>query len=494
MDVLDANTCYRALRTHDARFDGCFFVGVTSTGIYCRPVCRVKLPKQENCRFFVHATTAESEGFRPCLRCRPELAPGSSPMEATYRLARHAKQLVDDGFLCEVRLTDLATHLNISDRQLRRAFQQEFGISLVSYAQTKRLLLAKQLLTETALPVTEVAYASGFESLRRFNALFKERYRLSPSALRSSRISCERSDALTVSVAFRPPFAWKAHLEFLATRAIQGVEFVTNDSYARSVRLLVGTKVIGGWLVVTCDEKRASLRVRVDAGLVPLFPIILGRVKHLFDANCQPDLIEKALGSQLATESGLRLPGSFDGFEMAIRAILGQQVSVKGASTLTGRLVSKFGTLISTPIEGVTHLFPNADTLAKINVEAIQEIGIPHSRANTILGLARAVVADEVRLEPGCDVSDVMRRLEALPGVGPWTAQYIAMRALSWPDAFLSTDLGVLKALGTTSSQRAEEMSHAWKPWRSYAVMHLWRKLGTLEKENKDRTKKGERK
>ncbi len=482
MSVLNKNDCYQALLARDVRFDGCFFTCVTTTKIYCRPLCTAKTPQAENCFFVTLAAEAEAKGFRPCLRCRPELAPGMSSIEATYRLARHVKQLLDDGFLSDSDEVELAMHLNVSARHVRRVFKDEFGISLVSYLQTKRLLIAKQLLTETHLPITEIAFASGFSSLRRFNALFKENYRMAPSTLQKSKTRENQAKHLDILIPYRPPFSWTTHLEFLKMRAVGGVESIYDDSYFRSVKINHGKKVVCGWIAVTCDQKRNALKLRVDPILTQYFPAILVRVKHLFDVNCRPDLIEAVLGENLVQQKGLRLPGSFDGFEMAIRAIMGQQVTVKDASTLTSRLVAKFGTEFDSPFKGVTHIFPQAQMIAAVPAESIRQIGIPLPRAKAIVALALAVASGELRLEPGENVEEQMRRLNSLPGIGLWTAQYIAMRALAWPDAFLPTDLGVLKSLQTRNAKEAEIISEAWKPWRSYAVMHLWHRISQPKK------------
>ena len=289
MKLLDENSCYLALKTHDARFDGRFFVGVTSTRIYCRPICTVKTPKRENCRFFPAAAIAEANGFRPCLRCRPELAPGNSVFEVSERLARTAAALIEEGVLEEDGITSLADHLKVTDRHLRRIFKEEFGVSIIEYSQTKRLLIAKRLLTDTALPITEVALASGFASLRRFNALFKERYRLKPSDLRKRGPRKDRDDAFQFDLAYRPPYDWPSMMSFLEARAIAGVEHVANEKYLRSVAIEGKNSTSYGWVEVSNNESKSVLRVRVSfAAGKRSIPVVLTRLKRPFDLACDP--------------------------------------------------------------------------------------------------------------------------------------------------------------------------------------------------------------
>jgi AraC family transcriptional regulator, regulatory protein of adaptative response / DNA-3-methyladenine glycosylase II len=475
--TLDSDVCYRALRARDARFDGRFFVAVSSTRIYCRPVCTVKPPKRENCRFFPSAAAAEAGGYRPCLRCRPELAPGNASVDATTRLAQAAASMLEDRALDDEGLDAVAARLGITDRHLRRAFGAEFGVSPVEFAQTQRLLLAKRLLTDTALPVTEVAFASGFGSVRRFNALFRERYRLAPGRLRGLRQKAAAADALEFELAFRPPFDWPAVSAFLGARAIPGVEAVEGGRYRRTVRIAADGKAHAGWIAVSVSPKKPTLRVTVSASLAKALPPALSRVKALMDLACHPADVAQALGDLAERRPGLRVPGAFDGFEMAVRAILGQQVSVAGASTLAGRLAAALGDPVATPFESLRILFPTAAMVADVSPARIAKLGMPLARARTIAALARAVADGKLALVPNADVDATLDALRALPGIGEWTAQYIAMRALSWPDAFPHTDLGVMKALGTTDERRALAAGEAWRPWRAYAVMHLWQSL-----------------
>lgn len=475
--TLDPHTCYRALRARDARFDGRFFVAVSSTRIYCRPVCTVKPPRRENCRFYPSAAAAESGGYRPCLRCRPELAPGNASVDATTRLAQAAASLIEDRTLEADSLEAIAGRLGITDRHLRRAFGSEFGVSPVEFAQTQRLLLAKRLLTDTKLPVTEIAFASGFGSVRRFNALFRQRYRLQPQQLRRVAPPAGAQDTLNFELSFRPPYDWAAVGAFLGARAIAGVESVEANVYRRTARILVDGKDLPGWLEVGLSKSKPALRVAVSASLAKALPPVLSRVKALMDLSCQPAEVEQALGALAGFRPGLRVPGAFDGFEVAVRAILGQQVTVAAARTVAGRFAAAFGDPVTTPFAGLTTVFPPAERIAALPYGRIAKLGMPGARAKTVLALAEAVAGGELVLTPNADIEATLDRLRALPGVGEWTAQYIAMRALAWPDAFPHTDLGVMKALGEKDPKRVLAAGEAWRPWRAYAVMHLWRTL-----------------
>jgi len=483
---LDPDQCYRALRTHDARFDGRFFVGVGTTGIYCRPVCTAKTPLARNCRYFPSAAAAECEGFRPCLRCRPELAPGYATVDANRRLAQAAAGLIEDGRLEDASLAELAATLGVTDRHLRRVFQQEFGVAPVDYAQTQRLLLAKRLLTDTTLPVLEVAMASGFASLRRFNDLFRTRYRMTPGGLRKSAPVRVDSDRLSFDLAYRPPYDWPAMLAFLERRAVAGVEAIDGRRYRRTVRI-AGARldsrlrrndgVAKGWIEVALSPRSSALRVTASASLASVLPALLARVKSLLDLACRPDEISAALGPLADRHPGMRLPGAIDGFEVAVRAILGQQVTVAAATTIAGRFAKAFGEPVGTPHAGLDRLFPTADVVASKNPSDIAGLGIIATRARAIIALASEVATGSLRLDPSAPVEPTLAALERIPGVGPWTAQYIAMRALAWPDAFPHPDVAVLKAMGESNGRRALARAEAWRPWRSYAVLHLWKSL-----------------
>jgi AraC family transcriptional regulator of adaptative response / DNA-3-methyladenine glycosylase II len=546
--LLDNETCFRALTARDVRFDGVFFVGVTTTGIYCRPVCTARTPGFARCRFFPNAALAEREGFRPCLRCRPELAPGHAPVDAVGNLARRAAARIEAGALNDGRdLEQLAQELRISSRQLRRAIRQEFGVSPVELAQTNRLLLAKRLLAETSLPMIDVALASGFASVRRFNALFRDHYGLAPSQVRRSRCAAE-AGCIRLTLAYRPPLAWRPLLEFLAARGAAGVECTTGDSYARTV--CVGKA--RGWLRVEPIAGRNALMVELSTSLVPALSAILPRLRSLFDLAARPDVIEGHLMSGAASlldspcgaaavsnwsglwrppsppaplpggegrsdckageernecnggegtssraarnngtrsgddyktrlaESirrapGLRVPGAFDGFELAVRAILGQRVSVAAATTLAGRVAARFGEPVETPFPCLNRLTPTPERLAGVALSQLTRLGIAAPRAGAIRELARGVVEGTICLDPGANAQDVMNALKGISGIGDWTANYVAMRALRWPDAFPHGDLGLLRGAGMTSAAQLGRAAEAWRPWRAYAAMHLWR-------------------
>ncbi len=475
--ILDPDICYQAVLTRDARFDGRFFVGVSTTGIYCRPVCPVKKPKRRNCSFFSSAAAAESAGFRPCLRCRPELAPGNSSIEANARLAQRAASLIEDGILDGLRLSGLADRLGVTDRHLRRVFRAEFGTSPVRFAQTYRLLLAKRLLTDTRLSIIEVAMASGFASLRRFNALMKEHYRMSPTGLRRKAGGGEGAGAITLQLGYRPPLAWKELIAFLGDRAIEGVESVAEGSYRRSIGLKAGGRLHSGWIEVSPVHGRPTLEIRLDGALVKVIPQILAGVKRLFDLSSHPMEIASVLGTLAQKRPGLRVPGAVDGFEMAVRAILGQQITVKAARTIAARFAAVFGDPVQTPFQEIRHLFPEAEKIAGCRASDIAELGIVSQKAESIVALSRAVVDGTLHLEPGVDVDETVKALMNLPGVGTWTAQYVAMRALAWPDAFPHTDYGVMKAMNEKNSAKVLAAAKKWRPWRAYAVMYLWASL-----------------
>lgn len=480
--TLDSGALYQALAARDARFDGVFFVGVTSTGIYCRPICTAKTPKAANCRFFESAEAAEKARFRPCLRCRPELAPGNAPVDDSRRIAGMIAQRIDEGMLDDGGgLETVAKRFGWSARQIRRIVHRELGVSPIDLVLTRRLLLAKQLLTETALPITEVAYSSGFSSLRRFNDAFGRRYGMPPTRFRKSAAgegaALLAHDSLTLQLDYRPPFDWAALTQFLGARAIASVEHVRPDAYRRTVRL--GEHC--GWIAARQVQGRHALQIELAHALTPVLPALLWRVRHLFDLSARPDLIaghlaaDARLSTVVASAPGLRVPGAFDGFEVAVRAILGQQVSVKAATTLSGRFAAAFGEPITTPHAELSRLSPTAERVADATAAEVASLGIVRARAHSILAIARAMAEGDLVLEAGADPEPVMARLVELPGIGAWTAHYIAMRALRWPDAFPKEDAVLRKVLGGVTPASADALSQAWRPWRSYATMHLWR-------------------
>jgi AraC family transcriptional regulator of adaptative response / DNA-3-methyladenine glycosylase II len=474
---LEPDACFRATRARDARFDGRFFVGITSTRIYCRPVCGARPARRENQRYFASAAAAEGAGFRPCLLCRPELAPGLALVDASRQLARAAASLIEDGLASDDGLDAVARRLGVTDRHLRRVFEAEYGVSPVAYAQTARLLLAKRLLTDTQMPVTDVALAAGFGSVRRFNTLFAARYRLQPTALRRAAPRPSAVDFHRFLLATRAPFDHARLLAFFAARAVDGVEQVEGRRLRRSIAVTgADGKPLAGWIELR-PAARAGIEARVDARLAPALPRVLAACKHAFDLDCQPDAVAAGLGDLAAARPGLRLPGAFDGFETAVRTILGQQVSVKAARTLARRLVERFGTPIETPFPAVARLFPDAPRLAECAPTDIAGLGIIASRARAIVLLAREVAAGRIGLSPNVDVERTLESLRTLPGVGEWTVQAIAMRALHWPDAFPAGDIGVMRALRERRAAAIERIAEPWRPWRAYAVMHLWSSL-----------------
>jgi len=385
--TLDDEVCYRALTARDSRFDGVFFVGVKSTGIYCRPVCTAKTPGSDRCRFFASAALAERCGFRPCLRCRPELAPGNAPVDSSRTIARAAAARIEAGVLNNGgNLEDLAASLGLSSRQLRRTVRKELGVSPVELAQTNRLLLAKRLIAETQLPLVQVAFAAGFESVRRFNALFRSHYRLTPSTLRRASSKVIVGDGLRLVLAYRPPLNWDALLQFLAARAIPGVECVSGTSYHRTV----GVGEHRGWLSVSAAADRNLLNVDLATALAPALPSILVRLRNLFDLDARPDVIaghlalHPLLAPSLKRSPGLRVPGTFDPFELGVRALLGQQVSVRGASTLAGRIAWRFGEPIETPLACLNRIAPTAEAIAAARSATLAGVGLPRARAESL--------------------------------------------------------------------------------------------------------------
>jgi AraC family transcriptional regulator of adaptative response / DNA-3-methyladenine glycosylase II len=485
--TLDADAAYQALAARDARFDGRLFVGVTSTRIYCRPICRVRTPKRENCRFFETPAQAEAAAFRPCLKCRPEIAPGPglawSVMDASRTLARQAADWLDTRAASgdAPSLAELASRLGVSDRHLRRIFQSEHGVTPVQYLQTRRLLMAKQLLTDTQLPVSQVALASGFASLRRFNAAFADSYRMSPSRLRGEAADAAPSSdtAVSVTLGYRAPYDVARLTRFLAQRAIPGVEHVDALRIRRSVREGAVADV-AGWLDASFDTERSQLRLAFAPELAPFSARVVAAVRRWLDLDAAPQNIAAAL-TRLPGDAGLRLPGSVDAFELAVRAVLGQQVTVAAARTLARRVVERFGTPLATPWDEVSRAFPSPQRLARTAPDRIAELGIVGTRAHAIVALARAWPALSQQLGPRHPPDALIEQLCALPGIGAWTAHYISMRALSWPDAFPPNDVAVLKAMKTlfnTASQReADAIAEAWRPWRAYAVLRLWNTL-----------------
>ncbi|MBJ6765464.1 helix-turn-helix domain-containing protein [Myxococcaceae bacterium JPH2] len=480
MQTLDPRTCYQSLCARARRFDGLFFVGVSTTGVYCRPICPARTPRMDRCSFYRTAAEAELAGYRACLRCRPELAPGQAPVDSVPRLVAAAVARIDEGVLNTSSVEALAEELGVTARHLRRALEAELGISPVDLAQSRRLALAKQLLHDTSLPLTEVAFASGFQSVRRFNALFRGRFGRPPSALRRAGGKGTPSRSLVLRLDYRPPLDWEALLSFLRARAIPGVEHVSEGEYRRTVRW----GDTSGWVVVRHAKARPALIAEVSLSLSSVLMGVASRLRALFDLDAQPALVHEALKRDAVFEGtlrahpGLRVPGAFDAFELTMRAVLGQQVSVQAATTLSGRLAARWGTpLEDAPGPELSRLFPTAEEVAARTLDEVAALGMPASRANSVLGVARALVQGTVRLERDTDAAEAIAALDALPGIGPWTAHYVAMRALRWPDAFPEGDLALRKALGGVTTKELSQRAESWRPWRAYAAMHLWARL-----------------
>ena len=485
MERFDPETCYRALQTRDRRFDGRLFVGVTSTGVYCRPICPARTPKCENCRFFQTAAAAQEAGFRACLRCCPEISPELAGWRGTANTVSRALSLIAEGFLDqnEASADTLAERLGIGERQLRRLFEEHLGASPSSVAQTRRVLFAKQLLHETELSMTDVAMAAGFGSVRRFNDTFRALYRRPPSELRRHRRVHEARlsspPAITLHVAYQPPYDWSSMLAYLDARAIEGVEEVRNGHYRRTV----SHEGSDGIVEVANDPVRQGLTVSIQFPSVRALPVIVLRIRRMFDVYADVNSIgahlsnDPALARLIAERPGLRAPGGWDGFELAVRAILGQQITVEAARQLAGKLVRVCNQSSATLANGnLTCVFPTAGCLAASDLSAL---GMPNSRKNTLKALAEAAIRNPRLFEPVGSVEESMVRLRAIPGIGEWTAQYIALRALRETDAFPATDIGILRGamkldgIATTAAQligRAER----WRPWRAYAAQHLW--------------------
>jgi AraC family transcriptional regulator of adaptative response / DNA-3-methyladenine glycosylase II len=488
----ESKSLYKALVSRDRRFDGLFFVGVASTGIYCRPICPTKPPKQVNCRFYNTAQEAEQAGFRPCLRCRPELAPGSAPVDSSQRIAHLVVQKIEESTADEQSaLETIAGEFELSSRQIRRVIRKELGVAPIQLILTRRLLLAKQLLTETKLPVTEIAFASGFSSLRRFNDAFTTRYGMPPTRLRRKAVEdmsgVDGAGTSTLQLSYRPPYDWPGVLAFLKAREMKSVEWVTEHFYARTVRLGDAK----GWIRITRAEKKTALLLEFSHSLAPVLPALLNRVRNLFDLNARPEIISRHLAADevlsplVKANPGMRVPGAFSGFEMGLRAILGQQVTVKSATTVAGRLAAAFGDPIATPFPALNRLTPAPERIAAARFDQFARLGITGARSKCIVGLAQAQASGRLSLDSGNHHSPeaTIERLVELPGIGRWTAHYIAMRALRWPDAFPKEDIAVRNNLGGVTSKQAEAMSQAWRPWRSYAVLHIWRRAKEVKPE-----------
>jgi AraC family transcriptional regulator of adaptative response / DNA-3-methyladenine glycosylase II len=482
MDVAPS-VCYRAVLARDGRYDGRFFTCVKTTGIYCRPICPARPPKLENCRFVKTAAAAQDAGFRPCLRCRPESSPDLDAWRGTSATVSRALKLIEGGALDGGDVAALAERLEIGERQLRRLFRQHVGAAPISVAQTRRVLLAKQLIHQTDLSMIDVALASGFGSVRRFNETFQHLYQRPPGELRRRANSAAAGPEISLLLAYRAPYDWEAMLRFLELRAIEGVEVVEDGTYRRVIEL-DGTR---GWIRVAHAQREGGLRVTVRFGRLDALPTMIARIRRMFDLSAEPGAIEAALSSDrvlaplVAARPGLRVPGAWDPFEIAVRAVLGQQITVKAATRLAGRIVAALGTAVGEDIggTGLTHAFPSPE---QFKLKALAGLGMTQARAETIAGIAAAAERDARLFDPRGDLSETVARLRELPGVGEWTAQYIAMRGLGESDAFLAGDVGIQRRLDLAGRRPSatELLSYAerWRPWRAYAMLHLWMSEG----------------
>jgi len=477
--IPDERACEKARLSRDARFDGLFFTAVTSTRIYCRPVCPAPSPKPENVRYYATAAAAEAAGFRPCLRCRPELAPGNDAWQRGDHAIARTLKLMEGGTLDDLSVDAMAERVGIGARQLRRLFVERLGAPPISVHTTRRLLFAKQLLTETTLPVTEVALASGFRSLRRFNAAFLQANRISPRELRRHPTAAA-GEALTLRLGYRPPYDFEAILAFLRGRALPGVEMVDETSYSR----VFGSPEAPGWLELSAwPGNEHALRLRLHCPQPAQMLGVVSKLRRMFDLDADPQSIGDALKQSTVLKPlhrkrpGLRLPGGWDGFEITVRAVLGQQVSVAAARTLATRIVQRYGSPVAgAPAPGLERLFPGPEALADVD---LREVGLTTARAATVRGVARALLDGRIDFRSEQPLDEFVARWVELPGIGEWTAHYMAMRALSHPDAFPAADLILRRAAAGNgpelTTKALTSLAEAWRPWRAYAVMHLWR-------------------
>ena len=487
---LDDDACYRALSMRDARLDGKIFVGVRTTGIYCRPICPARTPLRRNVTFYASAAAAQEAGFRPCLRCRPETSPDLGAWRGSSNTVARALAMIEDGALDGGDVEGLADRLGMGGRQLRRLFKQHLGASPVAVAQTRRVLLAKQLICDTTLPMAEVALAAGFGSVRRFNETFQQLYARPPAALRRRQrpeVSAQDGGGVVLRLAYRAPYDWQGILDFLALRAVPGVEAVRDGRYGRALRI-DGT--IG--LVTVAPGPGETLEVRAQFPRLQALPQVIARVRRVFDLGADPAQVnahlslDPHLAPLVAQRPGLRAPGAWDGFELAVRAVLGQQITVAGARALAGRLAAQYGEVLPADLagEGLSRLFPTPQALAGIDPETLP---MPRARGRALVGLATAAAADPDLFAPRGSLEAAVARLKALPGIGEWTAQYIALRQMREPDAFPHGDIGLMRAMTGPDGIRpiAAELlarAEAWRPWRAYGALHLWASEGLAPK------------
>lgn len=486
MDMLQYDVYERARLARDSRFDGQFYVGVKTTGIYCRPICPANAPKRENVAFFPSAAAASEAGFRPCLRCRPESAPGTPAWSGTSTTVRRGLRLISSGALDDGDVEHLAERLGVTSRHLRRLFTKHLGASPLAVAHTQRLHFAKRLIDETTLPLNHISASAGFGSVRRFNDAFRKTYGRSPRELRKvseESLADGRPAALTVRLAYRQPFDWRALRDFFAHRAIPGVEAVDGDTYRRTIETSDGHALVA----IRPDKRDGYLSLDLRGVSTESLFEIVQRTREVFDLDAPVSEIAETLGRDhrlralLRKHAGIRVPGAWDGFELIVRAILGQQISVKAATTLAGRIAARYGKRLKLESEqsdcGLVTVFPNAERLMRAR---FNDMGLVRARAQTLRSVATAVVRGDIHFDPAQDPEDFCRSLKSIRGVGDWTAQYVAMRALKNPDAFPASDLGLLKATSfpeRMSPGKLGERAENWRPWRAYAALLLWSSL-----------------
>ncbi|MEP7203316.1 MAG: AlkA N-terminal domain-containing protein [Ilumatobacteraceae bacterium] len=481
--ILDDEQCYRAAQSRDSRFDGCFITAVRTTGIYCRPSCPAMTPKRHNVEFFVTAAAAQHRGYRACKRCRPDASPGSPEWNVRADVVGRAMRLIADGLVDREGVAGLANRLNYSERQINRLLTTELGAGPLALARAQRAQTARTLIETTSMPITHIAFAAGFTSVRQFNDTIREVFASSPTELRGSRQPSATGGTLSLRLPYRAPFHAESTFGFLGDRAVPGIETWDGVTYRRSLRLNHGSAVIAlspgpsspGPNAVTCTLRLDNV---ADAQTA------VQRCRRLLDLDADPITVEShfdddSILSQLVRKRpGLRSPGHPDGVELLTRAVLGQQVSVKGARTLAARLVAKIGEPLATPLEGVTHTFPSAAAIADCTTG---EFAMPTARARALINACEHLADGRIVIDAGSDRDEISRQLESLPGIGPWTARYVALRALGDPDIFLPTDIGVrnaLLAIGVDSTPKdAARRAESWRPWRSYALHHLWASL-----------------
>jgi AraC family transcriptional regulator, regulatory protein of adaptative response / DNA-3-methyladenine glycosylase II len=490
--MLDADAYSRALGARDARFDGVFFVGITTTHIYCRPICPARVSHHDHRRFFASAAAAERAGYRPCLRCRPELAPGRALVDAVPRLARTAALRIAAGALNGRGVTQLAHELGVSERHLRRALTREIGVSPLELAQTHRLLLAKRLLADTNLSVTQVAYASGFQSLRRFNAIFRERYRMAPSAVRRTNGARRAlpppaespNERVRLTLAYRPPLAWTVLLDHFRRDAIPGVELIDSNRYGRTVSIEGRHGVIFAEHAIDSTAARRTkgthhLSVEVSLSLLPVLMPLLARLRQLFDLDAEPSVIDAhlergGLGRLVRARPGIRLPGALDGFEVAFRILLRDATSSESASDRLRRVTESLGEPFDGGSATLNRFAPTAERVADAGAERLVSLGVARRRAAALAAVARHVAEGALRLDPGSNVSATRRALMDSTGIDARLATLIVMRALYWPDAFPASDRALWRTAGVDNERTLRLQAERWRPWRAYAALHLW--------------------